>query len=225
MTPAHDQSTNYNQNMNSIFNKFISLSPQSPTLLLAGSPSSTPQTGVSPTTNTSEKPSYPREFLKISNHAYVTPDIVSSKRPIVIVSGWLDAKLRHAAVYVAMYQAMGFPVILLQSVSEDFIYRLSYFVHRDTSQVLDHMIPTDSVFIPHLMSNGGLNSFYCLLSNLKRKIGILAMVIDSAPSHPQVTASQNATNPEDIFFNNVENETLKQFLQKLMATCKFNFDS
>lgn len=157
--------------------------------------------------------SSPVSVIKISNHGYITSDLTSNKNPIILLCGWLDGQFGHVVKYLEMYVELGLPVIMLVSNSLDITFYLTSFVHNDTAKVLKHILPANSVFIPHIMSNGGIRSFLCLRDNFAGQIPVKAMIFDSCPSVlPKDLTRADKVDPREIFFTQLKPEWLKEFL-------------
>lgn len=153
--------------------------------------------------------------IKISKNGYITSDLTASnKKPIILLCGWLDGQYEHIVKYLEMYnQQLHLPVIMLESISMDITFYLTSFVHNDTAKVLKHVLPTDSVFIPHIMSNGGIRSFLCLKDNFAGQLPVKAMIFDSCPSVlPKDLTKADKVNPRAIFFTQLKPEWLKELL-------------
>jgi hypothetical protein len=160
-------------------------------------------------------------IIKISKHAYITSNVPGTRKPIILLCGWLDGQYQYLVKYLELYVSLGFPVVMLESVSADLTFYLTSFVHNDTAKVLKHILPKDATYVPHLMSNGGIRSFFSLkdnFDNFDRTLPISAIVLDSCPSVLPKDITKSKVDPRSIFFRNVKPVWLRETLLYLIIS-------
>ncbi|OQR94869.1 hypothetical protein ACHHYP_00882 [Achlya hypogyna] len=109
---------------------------------------------------------------------------MASKR-VVVVCGWMGAGGRPVDKYAQIYRQLGFDAVVLVSSTWDFFKSERQVQAGAAKALLDMVRSSDVEIIPHMLSNGGCRSWYCLEDHLRTALGevkVPAMIFDSAPS-------------------------------------------
>ncbi|OQR98890.1 hypothetical protein ACHHYP_07603 [Achlya hypogyna] len=105
-------------------------------------------------------------------------------RRVVVVCGWMESAARPVDKYAQLYRKLGYDAVVLLSSQRDFLTSAAN-VHPKAAAALLPAVGDSYELIPHMLSNGGCRSWYCLENHLreaKRPFTVPAMIFDSSPS-------------------------------------------
>ena len=149
--------------------------------------------------------------------------MATKTKPLVLVCGWLNAPRRGVVKYVEMYKSFQYQTMMLESNASFFVLSPSS-IHKDAvAQVQKLRRASDElVIIPHMISNGGCISWYCLEDHLA-KAGISyrvpAMIFDSAPNSDKgmLGVVSNASEGLDSFTKDIQSPLKRSIAKVVLA--------
>ncbi|ETV95205.1 hypothetical protein H310_11462 [Aphanomyces invadans] len=139
---------------------------------------------------------------------------------VVVICGWLMAKHRPLEKYVELYAAMGYRTFVLHSnpwhlfLPQSTVQKKAFLEFQ--AWVESETRTNDAVVIlPHILSNGGCWSWYCLENHIVQAgvpFKVPTMILDSAPSKPYAHGTAPAA-----FTAQMKNPILRQAMMWILT--------